>query len=642
MLRPFFIGDIQMTLSLRARILSVSILAVVITTTYLVTETTLSLTQQMRDSLLKDVRHFSKAYGDNASEWLNSRKVIAASLATTLERAPDQSPYIAIKQAYDSGQFALTYYGNNDGKMYRQDPDLDAKRPGYDPRQKSWYTEAMSIGEASTLGPNLSSTTKELVIILTNPVTKNGQKFGMVGANLSLNQLSKQVAELDIPGSGSAMMVSSNNDIIAHADKNMMMTKAEAISPIFAPKLLSKLAREDKLVEETLDGNEVFAYAQNIPNTDWTLVFTMDKSELMAPVYAVLVRQTITALALLAAFSCFLYWLFKVLFSDLIRVSKALQDISKGKGDLRARIEVKRDDEIGILAQGFNDFVSHMHGVVERLKVLSKDVADEAHNVSNSSTQSASRVATQQQEIDMVASAVTEMAAATHEIAGNAEQTAKAASHSVELGQKGSTQVQKSRNSTYQLANEVSLATEQISALDHHAQQISGILSTITGIAEQTNLLALNAAIEAARAGEHGRGFAVVADEVRTLSQRTHSSTEEIQKMIELLQEQTSKAVTSMQNSSIKAQTSMADADAATESLEEIANAIISISDMATQIATAAEEQTAVTNEISQNSEIIRQVAADLADESKTGVEQSKRLSQLAKQVDTEVGQFQI
>lgn len=631
-----------MTLSLRTRLLSVSILAVVITTAYLITETTMSLTQQMRDSLLKDVRHFAGAHGDNTSEWLNSRKVIAASLANTLERAPEQSPYIAIKQAFDSGQFALTYYGNNDGNMYRQDPALDAKRPDYDPRAQSWYIDAINKGKASILGPNLSSTTKDLVIILTNPVNRNGQLFGMVGANLSLDQLSKQVGELNVPGSGFAMMVASNNDIIAHPDRDMVMQKAESISSIFAPKLLSNLIKEDKLVEETLDGKEVFAYGQAIPGTDWSLVFTMDKSELMAPVYKVLVRQMVTALLLLVGFICFLYWLFKVLFSDLNRVSNALQDISKGKGDLRARIEVKRDDEIGVLAQGFNDFVGHMHGVVERLKTLSKDVADEAHKVSNSSTQSASRVATQQQEIDMVASAVTEMAAATHEIAGNAEQTAKAAGHSVELGNKGSAQVQKSRHSTYELANEVSAATQQIADLDKHAQQISGILATIIGIAEQTNLLALNAAIEAARAGEHGRGFAVVADEVRTLSQRTHASTEEIQKMIELLQEQTSRAVVSMQNSSAKAQTSVADADAATQSLEEIANAIVSISDMATQIATAAEEQTAVTNEISQNSEIIRQVAADLASESQTGVEQSKRLSLLAQQVDNEVGQFQI
>ena len=480
-----------MTLSLRTRLLSVSILAVVITTAYLITETTMSLTQQMRDSLLKDVRHFAGAHGDNTSEWLNSRKVIAASLANTLERAPEQSPYIAIKQAFDSGQFALTYYGNNDGNMYRQDPALDAKRPDYDPRAQSWYIDAINKGKASILGPNLSSTTKDLVIILTNPVNRNGQLFGMVGANLSLDQLSKQVGELNVPGSGFAMMVASNNDIIAHPNRDMVMQKAESISSIFAPKLLSNLIKEDKLVEETLDGKEVFAYGQAIPGTDWSLVFTMDKSELMAPVYKVLVRQMVTALLLLVGFICFLYWLFKVLFSDLNRVSNALQDISKGKGDLRARIEVKRDDEIGVLAQGFNDFVGHMHGVVERLKTLSKDVADEAHKVSNSSTQSASRVATQQQEIDMVASAVTEMAAATHEIAGNAEQTAKAAGHSVELGNKGSAQVQKSRHSTYELANEVSAATQQIADLDKHAQQISGILATIIGIAEQSQLIGI-------------------------------------------------------------------------------------------------------------------------------------------------------
>lgn len=631
-----------MSFSLRTRILSVSILAIVITTGYLVTETTKSLTHQMRDSLLQDIRHFSAAYGTNVSDWLASRKTIAASLAQTLEDSPNKSPYIAIKQAYKSGQFALTYYGNNDGKMYRQDPAIDAKRPDYDPRKKSWYQESMSIGQPSIMGPNLSSTTHELVIILTHPVMKDGQLFGMVGANLTLNQLSEQVARLNVPGSGTAMIVSSDNDIIAHPDSSMVMKKAQSLAPFFASQPLNSLVKNDSLKEEILNGKAVFTYAQAIPNTDWSLVFTMDKAQLMAPVYKVLVRQIIIAGILIIAFIAFLYWLFKVLFSDLNRVSNALQEISKGKGDLRARIEVKRHDEIGILAQGFNDFVGHMHGVVERLKDLSQQVAEEAHHVSNSSTQSASRVATQQQEIDMVASAVTEMAAATHEIAGNAEQTARAAAESVKLGEKGGLQVEKSRNSIHSLAHEVDSATQQIADLDHHAQQISGILSTIIGIAEQTNLLALNAAIEAARAGEHGRGFAVVADEVRTLSQRTHASTEEIQKMIEILQQQTAKAVAVMESSTTKAQTSVADANLATESLEAIATAIISISDMATQIATAAEEQTAVTNEISQNSEIIRQVAADLAEESKMGVDQSKRLSQLAKQVDREIDQFQI
>lgn len=631
-----------MTLSLRTRLLSVSILAVVITTGYLVSETASSLTKQMRRALLADISHTANAYGDNVSAWVSSRKQTTAALAHTLENNLDSSPYSAIHQAYQSGGFSIVYFGNQDGKMYRNDPALDANRQDYDPREKSWYKEAMSVGKPATFGPTMSSTTKELSIRLSEPVYKNGSLFGIIGANLTLNQLSKQLAAMNIAGSGKAMIVSSKNEIIADSDPDLVMKKAEAVSPIFSPVSLQKLVKDNRLDEATLNGKTVFTFATQIPDTDWSLVFTMDKDELMAPVYSVIIRQLIIAAILIIVFTFFLYWLFKVLFSDLNRVSNALAEISKGKGDLRARIEVKRMDEIGVLATGFNDFVGHMHGVVERLKSMSNDLAIEAKNVAHSATESSSRVTTQQQEIDMVASAVTEMAAATNEIAGNAEQTAQAATDSVKLGEVGSKQVQQSRNSTHELANEVGLATKQISELDHHAQQISGILSTITGIAEQTNLLALNAAIEAARAGEHGRGFAVVADEVRTLSQRTHASTEEIQKMIELLQTQTSKAVTSMESSSQKAQTSVKDADTAMASLEQIASAIVSISDMATQIATAAEEQTAVTHEISQNSEVIRQMAVQLAQESKVGENQSKRLNVLAGQVDHEVGQFQI
>jgi len=332
--------------------------------------------------------------------------------------------------------------------------------------------------------------------------------------------------------------------------------------------------------------------------------------------------------------------LFKVLFSDLNRVSNALQDISKGKGDLRARIEVKRDDEIGVLAQGFNDFVGHMHGVVERLKILSKDVADEAHNVSNSSTQSAQRVATQQQEIDMVASAVTEMAAATHEIAGNAEQTAKAASHSVELGHKGRAQVQKSRHSTYELANEVSLATEQISALDHHAQQISGILSTITGIAEQTNLLALNAAIEAARAGETGRGFAVVADEVRTLASRTQGSTVEIRAIIEKLQEQSKAASSSMSASTQQASQGAHSLGMAVKNLKTILEQIDDVSGRSMQIASAAEQQGAVAEEINHSLMGIRTVSEKVLEDSRHVSQSSKMITDMTDALSDQIKKF--
>lgn len=631
-----------MAISLRTRILSVSVAAITLVTGYLIYESTHALTQQMQTSLLHNARNFAGAYGEEVSHWLSNRQRVVNALAQHLEKYPDASPYPAVQQAYAGGGFALAYFGNADGQMFRQDPSIDQSRPDYDPRTRDWYKNAISAGGPSVSLPYMSSTLKKLGVIIMDVVHRDGRPYGAVGANLTLEQLSNQVAKLDVPGSGTAMIINQNNDIIAHRDPEMVMKKASEIAQNLDRNRLTTLTQDNRLEEEKINGQTKFAYAQAIPDTQWTLLFLMDKAELMAPVYRVLTRQVIIAVLIVVSFIGLLYALFKVLFKDLDRVSRALNEIAEGEGDLRTRIKVHRLDEIGLLAQGFNKFVDHMHGVVTRLMQTSKDLAEEAHNMSAASTQRAERVNTQQNEIDMVASAVTEMASATQEIAGNAESTAAAAGESVTLGNTGRQQVEQSRDSTRALAKEVENASEGIAALDEHAQKISTILSTISDIAEQTNLLALNAAIEAARAGDHGRGFAVVADEVRMLSQRTHKATGEIQHMIEALQQRTSETVKAMQASSQRADTSVKDADKATENLAHIAEAIRGISEMATQIATAAEEQTSVTQDISSNTENIRFVASELADEINAGVEQAGRLSQLAHAVNTEVSRFKI
>ncbi|WP_422132356.1 methyl-accepting chemotaxis protein [Vibrio metschnikovii] len=206
----------------------------------------------------------------------------------------------------------------------------------------------------------------------------------------------------------------------------------------------------------------------------------------------------------------------------------------------------------------------------------------------------------------------------------------------------GSKQVSQTQNSILSLAKEVQVATGVIQELEEHGNQISTILSTIQGIAEQTNLLALNAAIEAARAGEQGRGFAVVADEVRVLSQRTHASTKEIQTMIEMLQGTTGKAVGIMNDSRMLADTSVDDAHSAAASLMQIHHAVERISDMATQIASAAEEQASVTSEITRNTVGIRDVSNDLAEEAHEAAAQAAELSQLSYQLDQEIRRFKL
>jgi methyl-accepting chemotaxis protein len=234
------------------------------------------------------------------------------------------------------------------------------------------------------------------------------------------------------------------------------------------------------------------------------------------------------------------------------------------------------------------------------------------------------------------------MASATQEIAGNAEFAANTAGDAVRLAVAGQSQVGQSQRSITGLAGEVSDASQTIHELDGHAQQISGILATISGIAEQTNLLALNAAIEAARAGEQGRGFAVVADEVRVLSRRTHDSTAEIQQMIEALQQTTRKAVGGMETSRQLAGTSVEDAEAANLSLGRINEAIGAISDMATQIAAAAEEQTSVTGEISRNTENIRHVSQALAAQAGEEAAQAAQLKSLTERLEQEIGRFRL
>ncbi|WP_412547807.1 methyl-accepting chemotaxis protein [Pseudomonas sp. PDM14] len=245
-------------------------------------------------------------------------------------------------------------------------------------------------------------------------------------------------------------------------------------------------------------------------------------------------------------------------------------------------------------------------------------------------------------EIDQVATAVHEMTATAQDVARNATHAAEAANHADRSANDGKRIVQNTSNAIAVLATEIGRAVGVVQTLAKDSENINAILVAIRGIAEQTNLLALNAAIEAARAGEQGRGFAVVADEVRNLAQKTQQATEEIQSMIQQLQSGTREVVNVMEHSQTKTDDSVQQAAAAAEALEAITQAVSVINDMNTQIASAAEEQSAVAEDINRNVTNIGQVAAEVAGGADEASAASAELTKLAEQQRRLINQFRV
>ncbi|WP_270827983.1 methyl-accepting chemotaxis protein [Aeromonas sp. Y318-1] len=630
-----------MTLSLRGKLLATSLGVVLLMASLLGIVAFHTLKSRTMSAIQSEAVNYGHAYSVAIGDWMADRKNTVHALVNLIADNPQAELVPHLKQAYTSGGFGLTYFGSTQGVMTRQDPSLNTGN--YDPRERPWYQDAVKAGQLIVTAPYVSVTMQKLVVTLSEPVLHQGELVGAVGANLALDKLIDEVLAMQVQGEGYAMLLDSSGLIVGHPNKELALKQIGELSPDLSAATFQQWGRENnELHAATLDGRDVLLAVQPVAGTDWLLAMVMYRDVLEAPLATLLWQLVGLTLVLMLVFSALLTAMFKYLFADLGRVAGALHDIAHGEGDLTVHINTRSKDEVGQLAESFNQFVARLHGIVSRLRDVTVELAAQSRTQAAGAQSRSQRVRQQQDEIVMVATAVTEMASATQEIAGNAEFAATTSGDAVKLAVAGQSQVGQSQRSITGLADEVADASQIIVELDAHAQKISGILATISGIAEQTNLLALNAAIEAARAGEQGRGFAVVADEVRVLSRRTHDSTDEIQQMIETLQQTTRRAVSGMETSRQLAGTSVEDAESANLSLGQINEAIGAISDMATQIAAAAEEQTSVTSEISRNTENIRHVSQELAEQANQEAAQAAELKGLTERLELEIGRFRL
>ncbi|MFM2586800.1 methyl-accepting chemotaxis protein [Vibrio sp. TBV020] len=592
--------------------------------------------------LLDETYRSVKQYGTTLLEtnisgmdkWIQGRINVVNAAKDAFKYTDNPTSYFT--QSTNAGQFQIAYAGLSDG-TFLQGVDLPVPA-GYDPRQRDWYKKAMSKGTFYVTEPYIDVATNDLVVTIATPFNTNGYS-GVIGADMNINALVNDIVSLDDTGVY-AFLVNSNGKVVAHKDTSLSLKPVSQISNTLDIGLIESISQNHEIKEMLVGGNEAFVSSRHVPNTDWYFTVVIDKDNAFASFRSVLrqaafmgVLQTIV-IAFIA-----LFFIQKAL-APLQTLSSSMEALSKGDGDLTQRIKVDTKDEIGQLATHVNAFIAKLQEIVKDIARSSSELDTQSKVSTDVARQTSDGLSVQLNEMSQIATAVHEMSAAAEEVANNAQLTANSAIGSTEHCNEGKQVIIRNQESITSLAQQVENAAHIIRELEKNALDINMILSTISDIAEQTNLLALNAAIEAARAGEQGRGFAVVADEVRVLSQRTHSSTNEIREMIESLQQNSVEAVNSMQRSQDLAQSSVDDASNATSALEKIAVSIQEISDMASHISNAASEQRTVTGEVSKNIQLANDVSDQMSVQADSSSQLSEELRSIAKQLNKQVKLF--
>ncbi|MCW8330651.1 methyl-accepting chemotaxis protein [Photobacterium sp. SDRW27] len=621
---------LKIQIAIAVIIASVSAVQAWISINQLKQETTAEVSNQMRD--------IGQATSRYIADWLSTRSdMMLANESIIASQDNVDRELLLTKRA---GHFLSVYAGFSDGTIAYGDKTEDWPAD-YDPRSRPWYKDAMNAGNLVLTEPYQDF---DGSIVVSFAKAFQGQHRGVLAADLTVSHIIDQVLNLKLEHNGFAFLIDGNNNIVAYQDEALSQKPITQLDSELTTTLIRQLQTEQAIQTFTLDsdGQEKLIYATPIAGTDWTLGLVEDKSLAFASIGEQIKFVLMASALLYLVISVIATMVINSLLRPLNNLNESVSQLAQGSGDLTQRIEIERMDEIGELADNMNRFLAQLQGMIKGIVAHSHTLGEHADMSSRQTAMASQKVADQQNDVNQIATAIHEMSATSGEVASHAEMTAAAAQASTNACDEGQHVIGQNRDAITSLANQVQEAATVIHELENNAQGINQILSTIQGIAEQTNLLALNAAIEAARAGEQGRGFAVVADEVRVLSQRTHDSTEEIRSMIETLQQNTHQAVDSMQASTELADQSVGYAEAANDSLTKITQAITEISDMATHIASAAEEQRAVSEDISRNTQAIKDVSDHLADQTTEVSQSAREMSDSAEAMRQDVSRFKV
>ncbi|KAB0504939.1 chemotaxis protein [Pseudomonas lini] len=517
-------------------------------------------------------------------------------------------------------------------------PD-DAKLNNYDPRQRPWYKAAQAkpgkpFRTEAYYWAQDDATYVSTVRTIDNKLGTNG---GVVSIDVTLKQLTEIVKQIKLGETGYLMLVENTGKVLVDPKQPEHNFKAlNSLGDGYA-----QLAKAGKgLVEVELNGERYMANVWPSEQLGWTFIGLIKQTDVMSSA-----TQLTWLIAIIAAVLAVFFAIVGASFASLIvrpirSVASGLEGIAQGEGDLTKNLQIRGSDETAQLANWFNQFLAAIRNLIQSIGGAATKILATSQSSTQVSSDMAEAAGRQREAVDMVSTAFHEMVATANEVARSCSQAAESADSGQRQAREGQQQIDAAVSSVDRLSQEIEQSAQSMQQLERDSNDIQSILGTIRSIAEQTNLLALNAAIEAARAGEQGRGFAVVADEVRALAKRTADSTAEIDGLLGNLAKRTSQVTQQMHASLEVSQQSVTRIGEARSSFGQIRESVDVIRDMNTQIATAAEEQHQVAEDINRHISQIHgdaQLVAELANSARLD---SQSLAGLSNELDGLVRRF--